>query len=406
LKIFNEDSQSIIKNVLFEEILINTKLKNIERMFLCSGKNDGTKKIILLCKEKVGIYKKKKLKEGKEKKQSKEIEDEDDNEEQKDNNEHEEHLSNEIKKMKEKKIVTLHNFKYIVPDTNKSLAFLDNGNSLILVKGGYWNGNIILENFTKKSKKNLIKNEIIEDKSEVYIYTTKEYSPVSVIRINQTESMALCGNMNGSIYIFSIYQKQKIKWELINNFNNHESPITSIEIHEELNIFESSSENGLFNLYTLPNFKLYNSFILGMDDDEKENLCPDIVLISDKSLPCLIIFVDSIKTLYFYSINGNFISKKALGFNIKGNYIKIYTDFRFTDYLVIYNSISRTFNLYNIITFDLIGSSQALKENLTVIDYIISDDMEHILTLVKSNTDEEKYRLFLLKYNDAQINWK
>ena len=160
-------------------------------------------------------------------------------------------------------------------------------------------------------------------------------------------------------------------------------------------------------LYTLPNFKLYNSFIIGNNKKENKNkeeiLCPNIVLISDKPLPCFIFYVDLKKSIYFYSINGEFLKKAELDFSIKENTINIYTDYQFVDYLIIYNFKKNTFDLYDIIDFNLICRSPTLP-NGNFIDYILSKEMDHILILCKN--DNYKYRLYILEDCENQIIWK
>ena len=58
----------------------------------------------------------------------------------------------------------------------------------------------------------------------------------------------------------------KIIWSIYKNINDHNSPITSIAIHENLNIVITCSKDGICMLYTLHYFKLYNSFIIGIDE--------------------------------------------------------------------------------------------------------------------------------------------
>ena len=219
--------------------------------------------------------------------------------------------------------------------------------------------------------------------------------------------MAICGNTNGTIYIFKINEFNKLNWSIYKNINDHNSPITSIAIHENLNIAITCSKEGLCMLYTLPYFKLYNSFILKTSEkdnkNKEDNLCPDIVLISDKPLPCFIFYVDLKRSIYFYSINGEFLKMQKLNFSIKEENIKIYTDYQFVDYLLIYNSKNRTFDIYNMIDFVLINRSPTIPEG-EFIDFTLSKEMDHALILCK--TANNKCKLYVLKDSESQFPWK
>ena len=193
------------------------------------------------------------------------------------------------------------------------------------------------------------------------------------------------------------------------NFNYHNSPITTISIHQNLNIAISCSQNGLCNLYTIPEFKLYNSFILGKDfikgnktDIIHENLYPEFVMISDSPLPCFIFYVESKRSLYFYSINGQILNTVSLEFSLQEKFIKMYKDFQFSDYLIIFNSKEKTFDLYNMIDFDLIGRSPSIT-NSEVVDYILPEELDHILILCK---EADKYKLIILRDEECNIKWK
>ena len=312
-----------------------------------------------------------------------------------------------VKIIDKKDIFTLNHFKYGF-SKKMPIVWLDKGT--IIVKGGYWNGNIILKNFNKQketsNKINSINNS--EDNNKIFIYTTSEYSPIIKIVVDKNETFAICGNINGTIYIFKINQNNKINWSIYKNINNHNCPITSIALHENLNIIITCSEDGLCMLYTLPYFKLYNSFIIGKDEKKEKNeedeiLCPDIALISDKPLPCFIFYVNLKKTIYFYSINGYFLKKQKLNFSIKENTIKIYTDFQFVDYLLIYNSKNKMFDIYSMIDFVLICRSPPLPEG-DFVDYVMSKEMDHLLVLCKTGTNN--YKLYILKDSETPIPWK
>ena len=294
------------------------------------------------------------------------------------------------------------NFKHGINSNLQPRIWMNYGS--ILVKGGYWNGNIILQNFVKdKDNRNIIK----ESNTNIYIYTTNEYSPIMKILIDKNETLALCGNLNGTVYIFRIKTRNKFDWTLYKTINDLNSPIVSMAIHETLNIAIICSENGLCMLYTLPYFKLYNSFILRQDDKDNNNdnilLTPDIVFISDSPLPCFVFYVNDYKTLYFYSVNGKLLSKHILNYEINEKSIKLYRDYQFVDYLVLYNFEKKCFEIRSMIEFELIGSCPVLNE-FYFIDFTFSWDLEHILVFGKQ---EGKYKLFIIyDIENNKINWK
>ena len=197
---------------------------------------------------------------------------------------------------KKEETINLTDFKYRNNNIQQPINWLDKGT--IIVKGGYWNGDIVLKNIIKEKVNSNNPNKINdnEEMNRIFIYTTNEYSPITKIVIDKYETFAICGNENGTIYIYKISQFKKFNWKLYKYINNHNSPISSIGIHENLNIAITCSKNGLCMLYSLPDFKLYNSFIIGKDDNETNNeeeiLCPDIVLISDSPLPCFIFYIN------------------------------------------------------------------------------------------------------------------
>ena len=304
-----------------------------------------------------------------------------------------------VKIIEKKDSIKLNNYKY--GDNNRQpFVWLDKGN--VLVKGGYWNGNFIMRNLNKQKDSNNVININNEESYNSFIYTTSEYSPITKIVVDKNETFGICGNTNGTISIYHISQNNKIFWSLFKTINSHNSPITAIAIHENLNIAITCSEDGLCMLYTLPYFHLYNSFIIGKDEKTEEILCPDIVLISDKPLPCFIFYVGLKRTLYFYSINGGLLKKQKLNFSVKENTIKIYTDYQFTDYLLIYNTKNKAFDLYTMIDFTLICRSPPLTAG-EFVDCVLDKDMNHILILCKS---ENKYKLNILKDSETPVFWK
>lgn len=323
-------------------------------------------------------------------------------------------------KIEKKEEFILDNFKYGIKNTKQPNIWLDNGK--ILAKGGYWNGNIILKKVIyEKEKKDKEKDNQInnnnntksnEQSKMIYIYTTNEYSPIMNMVIDKNETFAICGNTNGTIFIFKIIPNNKMIWMLYKNFNDHNSPISSVAINETLNISIICSQNGLCMLYTLPYFNLYNSFIIGKNDKESENqeeiICPNLVLMSDSPLPCFIFYIDLKRTLYFYSVNGHLLNKKKLSCPLQENTIKIYRDYQFVDYILIYNISTKAFELYSMIDFVLIQKLPISPDDIyEFIDFDLSDDLDHILFLCRNKTDKNgKYKLFIMREKEKLNYWK
>ena len=98
----------------------------------------------------------------------------------------------------------------------------------------------------------------------------------------------------------------------------------------------------------------------------------------------------------------NLISKE----NIE-NSIKIYRDFQFVDYLVIYNSNYKAFDIYTMIDFILIKRSKSIPDvNYDFIDFIISEELDHALVLCKAKDKKNIYKIFMLKDSECKDIWK
>ena len=286
--------------------------------------------------------------------------------------------------------------------------FFDKGYCIAL--GGYWNGNILIEYLYKieKSDKNDKNGKNVYP--ETKIYSTKENSPIIHMIIDENEIFAICGNILGTIFVYTINEKDKTNWKLYRVIYDHFSPITSLAINENLNIFSACSKSGYCMLYTLPQFKLVNSFklkniIINNTPNYNENLLlyANIILISSSPLPCMIFYFKLRKSLAVCSINGHLIKEEPIDFEINQNGIKIFTDHQFIDYLLIFNSKNESIDIYNIIDLKIVMTWPI--KNYNFIDFIFTKELDSIFVLISNKipieeqeTDDENiYKILVLK---------
>ena len=204
-----------------------------------------------------------------------------------------------------------------------------------LAFGGFWNGDIIIKNIIEN------KNDIKKGKSKkINIIKTGILSPITKMIIDKTETIVICVNAEGTVFIYLIDRNDKFCWSLYKEINEGQGEISSIAISENLGIFIICFKNGYCMAYTLPNCKLYNSFRIE-EDDFHNNLqnkvnnesipdslsssniySPDITFISESPLPCFIFYIKERKSLVVYSINAHFLKEAVLGYEIVENGIK------------------------------------------------------------------------------------
>ena len=315
-----------------------------------------------------------------------------------------------LKKMQKfansKKEINLLLPRYRINIKNIPNIFFNKGNCIAL--GGFWNGNILIEKISS-----LIINDKNEKKDypETKIYSTNEFSPIIHMIIDINEFFVICGNILGTIFIYTINQVDKTDWNLYKTIYDHFSPITSISINEKLNIFATCSKSGYCMIYTLPNCKLVNSYKLqniidnnnNFNSNENLTLYAYISLISSSPLPCIIFYFKLKNSLAVLSINGHFICEKIIDFDINTNEIKIFNDNQFIDYLLIYNKKNDSINIFNIIDLNIIMTFPI--KNYSFIDFIFCKDLDSIYALAndkisyeEKEDDEKNYKILVLKY--------
>ena len=270
----------------------------------------------------------------------------------------------------------------------------------IIVLGGFWNGDIIIEKLDDNQK---VKHKNIN------IVKTGELSPIKKIIIDKTETFAICVNLEGSIFIYIINIKERLIWNLHKKINEGQGEVASMQINENLGIFIVCFKNGYNMVYTLPNCKLINSFRIeenelnnNMNEENNDNNNIDIpkynsnnniyaaylVLISNSPLPSFIFYIKERKSLCVYSINAHFLKEYKLGYEIVNNGIIKYTDYSYRDFLFIYNPINYTIDIHKLTDLTLIISSPVIEYQF--IDFHFSAEFDSVYILVNDKSSGHK----------------
>ena len=246
------------------------------------------------------------------------------------------------------------------------------------------------------------------------IIKTRELYPITKIIIDKTETFVICANSEGTVFIFIIDVKEKMVWNFHKKLNEGQGEIMSMEINENLGIFIVCFKNGYCMVYTLPKCKLINSFLIEENDlnnnlynnDNNSDIVnktslnssnniysPNIVFISNSSLPCFIFYIKERKSICIYSINAQFLKEYKLEYELVNNGIIKYTDYSCKDFLFIYNPVNYTIDIYKITDLNLIASSPVFK--FQFINFHFSMELDSLYILTKDqNTD---YRMLILK---------
>ena len=436
------------KELELEENKINTK-ENIQKflVFLVTRKDLKKERIFFITKNKLEIFKKyrpqifksaqfdrsnsKKIKTDKDKEKEETDEDynlgdilvesqvleEDDKitETEKalnnSNNSHEKDLENNLKNKAIKSLIYKYDRKYKIPKyrmnfDDSPMVLYNEGN--IVVLGGFWNGDIIMQLLDENQKNKSKKMNIIK---------TNELYPITKIIIDKTETFVICANSEGAIFIYIIDQKDKMTWNFKKKINEGQGEVSSMEINENLGIFVICFKNGYCMVYTLPNCKIINSFLIeskeldnNINENNKDNksdiieetpkdnnsniiYAPSIVFISSTPLPCFIFYIKERKSLCVYSINAHLLNEYKLGYEIVNNGILKYTDFTFMDFLFIYNPINYTIDIHKLTDLNIVTSSPMIEYQF--IDFHFSVEFDSLYILIKDkNTD---YKMLALK---------
>ena len=276
--------------------------------------------------------------------------------------------------------------------------------------GGYYNGNIVVKNLDYKLKEK-------EGNKSIYIYSTNDNSPIVKLIIDNSETYAICANKKGTIFIFIISPEKKYVWMLSKVITHHKMEISALSISENLNIFISCSIHGNCMIYSLPRIKLFNSFNLESFDEKEKNIYCTLILIYHAPLPCFIFYIKNQNAFYVYSINGKFLQKNKIEYDIVPNGVAKYIDYQMRDYLMIYNTKDKTIDVHRAIDFEFVTKSPII--NYDFIGFVLNKELDHALILVKNNnmnekneqekentTSESKYKILVLKDKTNDLIWK
>ena len=338
------------------------------------------------------------------------------NTENKDQNENKDEGKEIIKiNLEKKREFKLFSPRYRMENNQSPMIFYNEGKNIAL--GGFYNGNILVQNLDNNPDDKKIKTKNIK------IYQTNQFSPIIQIVKNNTDNLVICANTLGIIYVFIINQSNKSEWTLYKTIYDHQCEISSIAINDNLNMFISCSKDGYCMSYILPECRLINSLRLtdnsfSNENEDKNNdniYYPNIAIISNSPLACIIFYIELRQSLSIFSINGNFIKEEKIDFKIISNGIKKYTDMQFKDYLLIFNPNKNCIDVYNIIDLQPVLSLPPIVHGF--VDFVLSNQLDHMLILVKyKGKNEEKnneainakttYKILVLRNPNCEIDWK
>ena len=200
-----------------------------------------------------------------------------------------------------------------------------------MLKGGFWDGRIEINSICS------------EEKCSKCIFLNHN-DQVVVMEISKDEKLLLCGTKKGFIIAYSL---EKNKFNIIGKLFDHNDEIASISINDNLNMFGTSSKDGCIMLYTLPKFKLVRTIKISINNNNKEkekekeneSIFGNNIFISSIPIPCVTVFISSLKLFKTYSINGVPLFERRESSN--SSYIKssmIIHDLNFQE-LLIYGTI-------------------------------------------------------------------
>jgi WD40 repeat protein len=185
------------------------------------------------------------------------------------------------------------NLNYLGRNINKVIKFCNSGMTIIV--GGYYDGRFDVINIEEKA-----------EKSRLDFHPFSEEEPILNISLNKEESFLIVGNSIGNVAVYKI-DIENDNYELYKKIFNQMSPISDININDDLNLFATASIDGYVNLYTLPLCKRVRSIKVPIDNENHGKF--NYVFLSESSLPSIIMITEKGETyeIFSYSINGQLL---------------------------------------------------------------------------------------------------
>ena len=259
---------------------------------------------------------------------------------------------------------------------NKCTLFCNKGKTLIL--GGFFDGSVQIIQCDKNL--NLKKRKI-------FPFESKE--PILILSMDEEEKYLFMGNSIGNIFIFKI-NIETFEIEKKYSYNGHLAEINSIHINNDLNLWVSSSSDGIINLFTLPEFKLVRSLKI------KSSSKIEYTFLSCSTLPSIIIIAieNGFREIYSYSINGELLEHiKELKEILCPIIIK---DLNFNEYLV-YISNDNNSIIFRNLPFLTMHNSVGGFEKIT--DLSVNENSRILCAI--NNEDEQ---LYIVKDTPKKVN--
>ena len=275
------------------------------------------------------------------------------------------------------------------------------------IVAGYFDGSLYIIKAPNRVSKKEEQQKNIEKQlniNEEIIIKKFDKSLITALEIDKQEKYMIYGTMNGSIVIYHInhnlFKENKNFFEFHKIFKSHNhTPITSISINSDLNIFSDCSLDGYVNIYTLTlhsNYHMINSIYI------PEPFNPYYVFLSAQPLPSIALYSNNLCQFKCFSLNGNELNTTESDTNLMSTkfndyYIEddqnmssplIFTDTCFNDYLVyIFKN-----NYVLIREFPSMNIKAAInatldKNNESLCSLCISDDKKY-LYILEQNTNK------------------
>ena len=237
--------------------------------------------------------------------------------------------------------------------SNIETPFLLYNDNQSIIKGGFWDGRLELNNLIIDNK---------EDSALQHnIIFNPDYSPIITMEFAKSEKLLFCGTRDGTLILYKLSEKNIEYKKSLYLFNDE---ILSISINDKLNMFAVSSRDGFINLHILPSFNLVRTIYLNLNiKEEKSFLHADNIFLSNSPLACITIYISSKKIFKSYTINGEFICEiKESNDSYKIKSPIIYTNNNFQD-ILIYGTNDGFIKIRKFPEMTLINSVEVFPEN-------------------------------------------